>query len=55
MWYNIENISGVMSTTEEENEWVCKDGSPAQKDPAAQRLVMTMIMIGGGGDPDSRH
>ena len=31
--------SGVMSTTEEENEWICKDGSAAQRDPAAQRLV----------------
>ena len=31
--------AGVMSTREEESEWVCQDGNPAQRDPAAQRLV----------------
>ena len=37
--------TGVMSTREEESEWVCQDGNPAQRDPAAQRLVMISKLL----------
>ena len=37
--------TGVMSTREEESEWVCQDGNPAQRDPAAQRLVIIIMII----------
>ena len=38
-------ITGVMSTREEESEWVCQDGNPAQRDPAAQRLVIISKLL----------
>ena len=37
--------AGVMSTREEESEWVCQDGNPAQRDPAAQRLVIISKLL----------
>ena len=41
----IKVIKGVMSTREEESEWVCQDGNPAQRDPAAQRLVIISKLL----------